>query len=367
MLNEIIAFFGRRGEFFYISVFMLVMFFVFLISWLVEPRRLINGVFFTIFLASVVIWVTVMVHKSTSHGLQRAYDLLVLAAFFLITALLIFAWLFLFWNAYFVWKYESHTLPNLLTLIFGFVALILSLMFLFGSGQYLPRWLSVLLASIPAIAIYLGLVLYNFLINLLLYQIYPRRYKQDYLIVLGAGLINGDRVSKLLAARINRAIQYSNRQYQKGRKRPITIMSGGQGPDEKIPEAVAMAKFARKRGIKTNHLLIEDKSKNTYQNMLFSKRLATKDFGSSNFRSTFFSNNYHIFRAALLAKEVGLKANGVGAFTRLYYLPNAIIREFAGVFVMHKHRHFVIMGVIVLFFILQAILVATGNVKFSVI
>ena len=55
MLNEIIAFFGRRGEFFYISVFMLVMFFVFLISWLVEPRRLINGVFFTIFLASVVI------------------------------------------------------------------------------------------------------------------------------------------------------------------------------------------------------------------------------------------------------------------------------------------------------------------------
>lgn len=27
MLNEIIAFLGRRGEFFYISVFMLVMFF----------------------------------------------------------------------------------------------------------------------------------------------------------------------------------------------------------------------------------------------------------------------------------------------------------------------------------------------------
>ena len=50
MLNEIVAFLGRRGEFFYISVFMLVIFFVFLISWLIEPRRLINGVFFTIFL-----------------------------------------------------------------------------------------------------------------------------------------------------------------------------------------------------------------------------------------------------------------------------------------------------------------------------
>ena len=101
--------------------------------------------------------------------------------------------------------------------------------------------------------------------------------------------------------------------------------------------------------------------------MLFSKELATKDFGGSNFKAKFFSNNYHIFRAAPLAKEVGLKANGVGAFTRFYYLPNAIIREFAGVFVMHKRRHFVIMGLIVLFFILQAILVMTGLERFTVI
>ena len=367
MINEVIAFLGRRGEFFYISIFMLLIFFVFLISWLVEPRRLINGVLFTIFLISVFSWVTVMMHESTSHNLQRAYDLLILIIFFGIAVLLAFAWIFLFWNAYFVWKYESHTLPNLLTLITGFIALIFSVIFIFGPGRYLPHWLSALLASIPATAIYLELVLYNFLLNLLLYQIYPRHYKQDYLIVLGAGLINGDQVSKLLAAKINRAIQFSNRQYQKGRKRPIIIMSGGQGPDEKIPEALAMARFAEHRGISPDHILIEDQSKNTYQNMLFSKRLATKDFGSSNFKSTFFSNNYHIFRAALLAKEVGLKANGVGAFTRLYYLPNAIIREFAGVFVMHKRRHFVIMGLIILFFILQAILAAAGIVRFNVV
>lgn len=367
MLNEIVAFLGRRGEFFYISVFMLVIFFVFLISWLIEPRRLINGIFFTIFLVSLLSWTTVMIHKSTSHGLQRAYDLLFLVALFGITALLIFAWIFLFWNAYFVWKYESHTLPNLLTLIIGFIALIFSILVLVGPGRYLPHWLSALLASIPAIALYLGLVLYNFLINLLLYQIYPRHYKQDYLIVLGAGLLNGDQVSKLLAARINRAIQFSNRQYQKGRKRPIIIMSGGQGPDEKIPEAVAMARFAQHRGISPSEILIEDQSKNTYQNMLFSKRVATKDFGSDKFKAAFFSNNYHTFRAALLAKEVGLKANGVGAFTRFYYLPNAIIREFAGAFVMHKRRHFVIMGVIILFFILQAILAAAGIVKFNVV
>lgn len=146
MLNQIIAFLGRRGEFFYISVFMLLIFFAFLISWLIEPRRLINGVLFTIFIVSMLSWITVMVHKSTSHGLQRAYDLLVLAALFGIVLLLIFAWIFLFWNAYFVWKYESHTLPNLLTLITGFLALIISIIVLLGPGKYLPRWLSLALA-----------------------------------------------------------------------------------------------------------------------------------------------------------------------------------------------------------------------------
>ncbi|MFR4788811.1 MAG: hypothetical protein ACLUAN_00310, partial [Lactobacillus acidophilus] len=69
MIQEIIAFLGRRGEFFYISVFMLLMFFIFLISWLIEPRRLINGVLFTIFFISVFAWITVMINKSTSRGL----------------------------------------------------------------------------------------------------------------------------------------------------------------------------------------------------------------------------------------------------------------------------------------------------------
>lgn len=356
MLNEIIAFLGRRGEFFYISIFMLGMLFIFLLSWLIEPRRLINGILFTIFIISALAWLTIMIHKSTSRGLQRAYSLFVLACFLGIAALLIFAWLFLFWNAYFVWKYESHTLPNLLTLIMGIIALIISLIVIISPGKYLPNWLRTLFAAIPAIAIYLGIVLYNFLINLLLYQIYPKRYCEDYLIVLGAGLVNGQKVSRLLGSRINRAIQYSNRQYSKGRKRPIIIMSGGKGADEKISEAQAMANFAKHRGVKDEYLLLEDQSQNTYQNMLYSKRIAIKNFGSTKFKSTFFSSNYHIFRAALLAREVGLKANGVGAFTRFYYLPNATIREFAGVFIMHKQRHLIIMGLIVLFFVIQAIM-----------
>ncbi|KRN41770.1 hypothetical protein FC77_GL001395 [Lactobacillus acetotolerans DSM 20749 = JCM 3825] len=62
-----------------------------------------------------------------------------------------------------------------------------------------------------------------------------------------------------------------------------------------------------------------------------------------------------------------LNANGIGCYTRFYFLPNAIIREFAGVFVMHKKRHFIFMGLILFFFIIQAILVAIGATKYRMI
>lgn len=89
--------------------------------------------------------------------------------------------------------------------------------------------------------------MYNFLLNLVLYQIVPRRYKQDYLIVLGAGLINGKSftTSWLKNWPCN---CLSNKQYDKGHKRPKLIMSGGQGKDEDLSEAEAMKDYAVKRG-----------------------------------------------------------------------------------------------------------------------
>lgn len=173
--------------------------------------------------------------------------------------------------------------------------------------------------------------MYNFLLNLVLYQIVPRRYKQDYLIVLGAGLIDGKKVSRLLGSRIDRAIAFSNKQYDKGHKRPKLIMSGGQGKDEDLSEAEAM-----------------------------------KDYGNEKFKVKFFTNNYHLFRAGLYAKMAHLRANGISATTRFYFLPNATIREFAGVFIMHKKRHFVIIGLIAILFIIQAIFALLGWSKYII-
>lgn len=358
-------FFAQNREFSYFSILLTISLFAFLISWLVEPRKLINGILFTIFLILLAAWTTIMIFSTHLKTLQTVYALLVLGFFFLVFVVIAFSWLFCFWNAYFVWKYESHTLPNLLTLLLGISLIMVWIISLTGPARYFPRWLNALLTTAPVIAVYLLFIMYNFLVNLLLYQFVPRHYNQDYLIVLGAGLLHGEVVTPLLAARIDRAIQFANKQELKGRKTPKFIMSGGQGGDEKISEAQAMANYAISRGIDPKDILLEDQSKNTYQNMLFSKEIAIQDYGNSNFKAKFFSNNYHIFRAALYAKMAGLRANGVGCYTRLYFLPNAIIREFAGVFVMHKKRHFIVIGLITIFCVVQAILIALNIAKYQ--
>lgn len=50
-------------------------------------------------------------------------------------------------------------------------------------------------------------------------------------------------------------------------------MSGGQGPDEVISEALAMKNYAVEMNIPEEDILMEDKSTNTKENLLFSTEL----------------------------------------------------------------------------------------------
>lgn len=141
--------------------------------------------------------------------------------------------------------------------------------------------------------------------------------KLDYVVVLGAGLM-GKRVTLLLAARINRGIEVYRR--NPGSK---IIMSGGQGPDEEIPEAVAMAKYAEEKGVPKKDIIVEDKSKTTRENLIFSHKLMKPDS-----RFAIVTNSYHVYRALVLAKRLGLQCIGYGAKTKWYFTLNAFVREF---------------------------------------
>lgn len=334
----------------------ILIFFIFLSFWLLAPKSRFNSITFTIAFTSLLVWLAIFIFLQKNKLViycSIIIGLLLIIMIFLIVSL---SWLLFLWNAYFVWKYESHTLPNLLTLIIGIVIIIISLILRLRVFDHFPLWVNILISYVNLVFLYLLLTMYNFLINLLLYQFVPRHYNQDYLIVLGAGLINGKKVSNLLKSRIDRAIKFATKQHNKGKKIPKLIMSGGQGSDEEISEAQAMRDYAISRGISSNQILIENKSTNTYQNMMFSKKVASADSGNSKFKSTFFTNNYHLFRAAQFSKKANLKGNGVGAHTRLYFLPNAILREFAAYFIMHKKQHLFILGFLGIVFLIPAII-----------
>ena len=89
-------------------------------------------------------------------------------------------------------------------------------------------------------------------------------------------------------------------------------MSGGQGADEKVPEAIAMKQYAMEQGIPERDILVETNSTTTLENMLYSKEIMDQQMKGP-YRAIFSSNNYHIFRAGLYARQAKLKANGIGA------------------------------------------------------
>ena len=56
-------------------------------------------------------------------------------------------------------------------------------------------------------------------------------------------------------------------------------------------------------------------------------------------KGIFVTNNFHVLRASLYARKVGLIATGRGSNTALYYVPNAFMREFVGLLEMTKWLH----------------------------
>lgn len=144
----------------------------------------------------------------------------------------------------------------------------------------------------------------------------------DYIIILGAQ-VKEDGPSVVLRYRLDKAIEYLN-------NNPETkcIVSGGQGSNEPFPEALGMKNYLLKKGILEQRIIVEDQSKNTEENILFSVRLIRNDIDN---KTTFgiVTNNFHMFRAKQIAKNIfGKEMYGIVADSTLLYLPNNMLREF---------------------------------------
>ncbi|MFI2734773.1 YdcF family protein [Streptomyces sp. NPDC018711] len=160
------------------------------------------------------------------------------------------------------------------------------------------------------------------------------RRDADYVVVLGSGLIGGRRVPPLLASRLDRGRQVYETLAARGGDAPVLVTSGGQGPDEELPESHAMADYLIDGGFPAGAVVREDRSRTTEENMLLSKELMERDRPGSS--CVIVTNNFHAFRAALMARRAGIDGQVVGSPTAAYFWPSATIREFVAVFLQYK-------------------------------
>jgi len=144
----------------------------------------------------------------------------------------------------------------------------------------------------------------------------------DYLVVLGAQVLPDGTPSTVLRYRLDAAYDYLT-------ANPDTtcIVSGGQGPNEAMPEAHGMAAYLQSRGIAEERIVIEDRSLDTSQNIAYSMELFNPEVDSVGI----VTNDFHVYRATAIARKAGMAdVCGIAAYSDGWYQPNNMLRESMG-------------------------------------
>lgn len=144
----------------------------------------------------------------------------------------------------------------------------------------------------------------------------------SYIVVLGAQIReNGPSVA--LSKRLDRAAAYLEENPE-----TLCVVSGGQGSNEPVTEASGMREYLLQKGIVPERIILEDQSRNTQQNLEFSRRLIPAEVK----KVGIVTSNFHVYRGTRLAKAQGFpEAVGIAAPSGVYFLPNNMLREFFGV------------------------------------
>lgn len=309
--------------------------------------KLVDGIWFNLFFYSLLFCLALSILGSNIPWLIYPALIIFAAVLFIIGAIFAIQAVLWIWNGIIMWRRESHTLANTLTLLLGIAIIVVPLVIRIFN-PLLPRVVSIYITQFSNILlIYVLMWAYNLLTVSALYQFNRPKFDQDYIIVLGAGLLHGNQVSPLLAARIDRALAFYHKQIQKTGKQATLIFSGGQGPNETTSEGQAMLDYAVEHGLPADQGIAERQSANTYENMRNSKAIIDERSGASA-KVIFVTNNYHTYRAARMARQVGLNADGVGAKTSWFFIPAALIREYVAIFLSYKKMHIAFLVFVVL-------------------
>ena len=298
----------------------------FIVSFLKDNRSLWNPVLFLLSLISSYIYLSYLFYKNGYENVQLAFYVF---AFIILPLLIFLSSIFLIYNGVILLKREGRSKANYLSLGLGCVILFFFVIMAIRVSDtkglfYTNHLVNIIFFFLIYSYLIFGFAFAGFLLYSILYLFIPKKKHYDFIIIHGAGLLNGEKVTPLLKSRIDKAVEA----YRQSSNPDVKIIaSGGQGGDEKISEAQAICNYLlEETDIPREAILLEEDSTTTYENLFFSKELGEKLVTSPRF--LFVTNDYHVFRTSTYARRIGMKGDGLGCRTAAYYIPSAFIREY---------------------------------------
>ena len=265
-------------------------------------------------------------------------------AFLILPLIIVLALYSIITNIVLIYK-EGFKFQNLLGIIFGicialgafasqFIFEIIKNINLINSNFYIKKFIDIGLNSV--LCYFYCLTLATLYCNVMAARHKPN-FDKDYVIILGSKIKEDGTLTPILQARVDKAIEFAREQKEKSNKKIVFVPSGGKGKDEIIAEAEAMKNYLIENGISPEDIIVEDESKNTYQNLKFSKQKIDED--NKDGKIIFSTTNYHVFRSGVIANEEGIDCEGMGSSTKWYFYTNALIREFIANLFYQRKKH----------------------------
>ncbi len=256
-------------------------------------------------------------------------------------------------------RHEGRKMKNLLGILLSFLLVGGQLLIFFSDYYYSgSRWQVMIHDLIVNIFAAVYLYFECMILGVMTADAMTARYEpepnKDYIIILGCMIRKDGTPTPLLKSRIDRALDFAEKQQQMTGKEAVFVTSGGKGSDENISESACMKRYLMEKGIPKDRIIEEDKSRNTFENMTFSKELING--GDPGVKVAFSTTNYHVFRSGIYARRVKMRAVGMGAPTKWYYWPNAAIREFMGILKYHRLKQILIFSGLVLAYVFLTIM-----------
>jgi len=132
----------------------------------------------------------------------------------------------------------------------------------------------------------------------------------DYVIVLGAQ-VKPEGPSRTLRLRLDKAAEYAAQNPE-----TILVLSGGMGENEVMSEAESMRDYLLEKGVPESRMLLESRSANTRENMVYSLDLIhrQREFPIDGSEPGFgrplgigiLTSNFHLYRATKIAQKQGM-------------------------------------------------------------